>query len=148
MKTLIITIVLVSLLSVAVTIVVADKVFDGTVTSNPYEKGLLWDRVQKERKDSGLRVSIRNGGLAKGMNTLFFAVLDKTDRPLGKASVSVTVSRPSTTAYDRTYNCAKTDYGSWRANVDFPLYGYWDLNIHVLRGLSDISFTKQVFVQK
>lgn len=148
MRSVIVAIVLVSLLSVAVTIVVADRVFDGTVTKDPYEKGLLWDHVQKEKEDSGLSVSLNNDGFATGMNALSLDILDKTGGPLRKAAVSVTVSRPSTTAYDKTYTCANKADGSWRSEVDLPLYGYWDLEIRIIRGGSDILFEKQVYAKK
>jgi len=148
MKTLIVVIVLIGLSSVAASIIVGSRVFDGTVTQTPYETGLLWDQMQKEREASGLSITITNAEFTEGTNTLLMKVLDQGGKPLRRASISVTVSRPSTASYDKTYNCAKLDDGSWRAVLAFPLYGYWDLKVRIVRGQSDILFAKQVFAKK
>ena len=148
MKTLIVAIVLIGLSSVAASIIVGSWVFDGTVTQDPYETGLLWDRIQKEREASGLSITIKNTEFTRGMNTLLMKILDQGGKPLRKASISVTVSRPSTAAYDETYNCTRLDDGSWRVILAFPLYGYWNLKVRIVRGQSDILFSKQVFAKK
>lgn len=148
MKTLIASIMIISISFIVGSIVVGSMVFEGTVDKTPYETGLQWDLLQKEKESSGLNVVIMNRGFTAGENTLSLAVLDRKGRPVDGASVSVTISRPSTTAYDKTYNCSRLADGSWRAGVNFPAYGYWDLEIGVARAENSIRYSKQVFAQQ
>jgi nitrogen fixation protein FixH len=148
LKILIVLITIIALSAVAGSIIVGNMMFEGTVNEKPYETGLLWDHMHKEKENSGLNVSIKNDGFTEGTNPIAVEILDKGSRPIEDASVWVTVSRPSTVAYDRTYSCTRHDDGSWRTLVIFPQYGYWDLKIRVKRAQSDIIYTEQVFANK
>lgn len=147
MKIFIIAIVIIGLLSVAGAIIVGNSMFEGTVNEKPYETGLSWDRTQREKDASRLIISVETDRFNEGDNMLGLYIRDKRGKQLKEASVSVTVSRPSTTAYDKTYDCKRLDDGSWRAAVAFPLYGYWDLKIRITRGASDLIFTGRVFAE-
>ncbi len=148
MKSLIAVITVIALSAVITAIVVGSRSFEGIVTEKPYEKGLSWDRTQAVKKSLGWDVGVRENGFTVGKNALTLAILDKRGRPLEGASVSVTVSRPSTTAYDRTYKSERLGDGSHRVIVDLPLYGYWDLKIRVVKEHDDVTYTKNIFAEK
>src|SRR5512147_282968 len=106
MRSYIIVIVIISILVLAATvgtIVVGSGSFEGIVTDKPYEAGLAWDEVRKNRERLGWTVSLRYARFAPGVNDLTVLAVDKSGGPLADAMVSVTVTRPSTRAYDRTY---------------------------------------------
>lgn len=148
MKALIALVTLIALSAVIAAIVIGSRSFEGIVTEKPYEKGLSWDRTKDEKKSLGWDVEIPEKRFTVGKNTLIFSILDKKGEPLEGASISVTVSRPSTTAYDRTYKGERLDDGSSRAVVDFPLYGYWDLKIQVVKDQVNVIYTKNIFAEK
>ena len=150
MKALIALVTLIALSAVIAAIVIGSRSFEGIVTEKPYEKGLSWDRTKDEKKSLGWDVEVPEKRFTVGKNTLMFSILDKKGKPLEGASVSVTVSRPSTTAYDRTYRGERLelDDGSYNAVVDFPLYGYWDLKIRVVKDQVDLIYTKNIFAEK
>jgi len=147
MKIFIIAIVIIGLLGVAGSIIVGSSMFEGIVSERPYETGLAWDRMQREKEASGLSVAVKNDRFREGQNMFGLDILDKRGKQLEDALVSVTVSRPSTTAYDKTYNCTRLADGSWRTTVVFPLHGYWDIKVGIRRGTSDLIFTRRVFAE-
>ncbi|HET6516180.1 MAG TPA: FixH family protein [Thermodesulfovibrionales bacterium] len=148
MKTVIAIVVLVGLLSVVGAIIVGTRTFEGIVTEKPYEKGLSWDRTEKERASSGLRIEILTKTFVTGDNDILFSVLDREDRPFDGEAVSITISRPSSATYDRTFNTVMAGEGVYRASVSFPLHGFWDLKIPVPVKGKEIVFEKRIYVEK
>ena len=149
MKTLISIIVLAGIMAVIGAVVVGVKSFDGTVTANPYEEGLVWDETQKEIAELGWRAEIKSSGFKTGENDLIFSVLDKKGSSLAlDQSISVILSRPSTDYYDMVFNAIENDEGLYSVLVKFPLYGYWDVKLNIVRNEDDIIIKKRVFVEK
>lgn len=149
MKTLISIVVIVGLAAIIGAVVVGIKSFDGTVTAKPYEEGLAWDEVLKEKVELGWSVRLNTGVFKMGENDLQFTLLDKQGAPLDLSSaVSLTLSRPSTDAYDRKVDVEKLGEGLYRALVNFPLYGQWDIKINLLQNDKKIEFEERVFVDK
>jgi len=149
MKILISIVVIVGLIAVAGAVVVGVRSFDGTVTTKPYEEGLVWDETRKERAERGWSVKLNTGIFKVGENDLQFTLLDKQGALLDlHAAVSLNLSRPSTYAYDRAFDVKKIEGGLYRASVNFPLYGYWDIKIDLIKNDKKIEFKERVFVEK
>lgn len=148
MKTLIVIVSIIALSAVGGSIIVGVKSFDGIVTEHPYEKGLAWDEIRNKEKELGWSVDIGKGKFATGDNDVILSVFDKDGKPLPGASVSITISRPSTPAYDMNYDAERIQDGSYRAAVDFPLHGNWDMAIHVDQKENSVIFVNRVFVEK
>jgi nitrogen fixation protein FixH len=149
MKSLIGTVVIVGLAAVIGAVVVGVRSFDGTVTAKPYEEGLAWDEVRKEKAELGWSVKLDNTALKIGDNDLRFTLLDKQGTPLVLPSaVSLTLSRPSTDAYDKKIDVEKLSRGLYRASVNFPLYGGWDIKIYLIDNEKKIEFKERVFVER
>ncbi len=99
MKTLIVAIVLIGLSSVAASIIVGSRMFDGTVTEKPYETGLMWDQIQRKSEASGLSgTSISFDIVPKPVITMTErvcrVVIRKGDAPFNGAAVTLSLSMP------------------------------------------------------
>ncbi|NJD55470.1 MAG: hypothetical protein FIA94_03585 [Nitrospirae bacterium] len=145
MKKLLLLVTLIGIAAVVGAVVVGMSTFDGTVVDNPYEKGLAWDREQTERASSGWSVGIMPPSPSAGRNRLYLTVTDRSGKPLS-GKVTLSVSRPSSKSYDREYGTASTEKpGVYTASVEFPLYGYWDLDVRVTVQERTITFRKSIF---
>lgn len=148
MKLLLVVITLVGLGAVIGAVVVGTRNFDGTVVDKPYERGLTYDAVHHEREKSGWNTEILNKGLTTGMNDILLSVTDRNNRPMTDAEVSVVISRPSSSSYDRTYKAAITEKGQFRIAADLPLYGYWNAKIMITAQGKSIIFERTLFAEQ
>ncbi len=148
MKTWLILITVIGCLAVAGAVIIGMKSFDGTVTDQAYEKGLAWDDIQRIKEELGWHAEMSSQQFTTGSNELFLTLTDKDNDPLLNAEVFLTIGRPSSSEYDSELNVVKTGGGLFRSTVHFPLYGYWDMHIRVVRDGYDIVFTKKVYVEK
>jgi nitrogen fixation protein FixH len=144
-------IVIVSIIAIAATIgtiAVGMKIFDGVVVENPYDAGLAWDETHRNKAALGWNVRLRNGSFRTGRNELSLEALDRNSQQLENAVVQVTTSRPSTRAFDKTYPAVRTADGRFRADVDLPLFGSWDLKIDVSSDKDRCSFTNRIYAEQ
>jgi nitrogen fixation protein FixH len=148
MKTLIGIVTMVALAAVLMAVIVGSRSFEGIVVDKPYERGLSWDREQKDRTESGLNVEIKNSIFTVGKNDLLIQVTDREQKPVPDAILMLTVSRPSTNAYDRTYRLTVSKKGMYGASVELPLYGHWDLQITIVRSEQNLLFPQKIFVEQ
>ena len=148
MKTIIIVVVLLGLSAVAGSIIVGSRYFDGIVVDKPYETGLSWDRTRHENADAGWNLNIMNATFRMGNSDIVMSVFDKNGNILEGADISVSVSRPSSKDYDKTYRAVQTGKGQYKASVQFPLYGYWDMKMSILKEGRRVTVEKRVFADK
>lgn len=148
MKTLIIIVTAIGVLAIAATVIIGTRTFEGIVVDKPYDRGLAWDREHRERRELGWRIDLKTKDFKTGENELVFAVLDRNRKPLDNIQVALTISRPSTAAYDRTYRSFEYD-GTWyRARITFPLFGAWDFRFDISREGEHVSLEEEIFVQE
>jgi nitrogen fixation protein FixH len=112
------------------------------------EQGLLWDKEQHDRMNSGLNVEILNKTFRVGENELLIRLLDRDRRPVKAGDVSVLVSRPSTTTCDRRYNAMSSPDNLYRSSVRLPLYGHWDVKVQIAQGQKTVTFESKIFAEK
>ena len=148
MKVLIIIISIVGLAAVAGPIIVGIKSFDGTVTENAYEKGLVWDDVQKKKTDLGWNVHIREDTFRTGDHELLISVQDKNGKPLAGSAIAVMIGRPGSSEYDKQADAEEQEEGLYMVKTDFPVYGYWDIQINVTHDNETLLFTRRIFAEK
>jgi len=146
MKAIIIFSVIAVLTAVAGTIVVGINTFEGTVTEHPYEKGLEWDRLEKNKADLGWTCIIKNNSFKMGGNDLVLELKDKNGHILNASDVLIKISRPSSGHYDKQYNADMVRQGIFKAKTDFPLFGYWDLKIMVAKDSEHVTIEKSIYV--
>jgi nitrogen fixation protein FixH len=147
MRTLIIAVSIIAVGATIGTIVVGGRSFDGLVVEKPYETGLDWDKTQEQKARLGWTVST-NGNFLAGGNELLISVADGNGVKLRDAVVTVKVTRPSTVHYDKTYQTALQPDGRYRATIDLPFYGNWDVIMNVKRGKERADFTKSIFAER
>ncbi|MDI6801835.1 MAG: FixH family protein [Thermodesulfovibrionales bacterium] len=146
MRILIIIVAIIGFGAVIGSIVVGQRVFEGKVVDKPYETGLMWDKMQREKAE--LRVDIKNTEFKTGNNEIVFSISDKEGKPLSASSVKLTVSRPTTTAHDMEYKAFRQLDGYYHAAVKLNLYGYWDLKINIVRDGRSIMLEKRIFAEE
>ncbi len=142
-------VVLAGIAAVAGAILVGTRSFEGLVTEKPYEEGLAYDRLRHEQEAAGLTVKIRNSSFSTGANILLFSIANRKEEPVSGLGVAVTVKRPATAAFDRRSAASEEDgTGTYRAQIDLPLQGLWDLQIQIT-GAEERSTTvvQRIFAQ-
>lgn len=148
MKILIVLVSLMAVLAVAGAVIVGVQSFDGTVIENPYEEGLAWDSTERKRSELGWQVSLEDKVLKTGDNKVDITILDKAGKPVDVSEVVLTISRPSSANYDRKFGGVVDDKGTFSSQIDFPLYGYWDLKLALIKDGGSIELSERVFVEK
>ncbi len=148
MKRVIVFVTIAAVAAVVGAIVVGSRTFEGIVADKPYETGIAWDKTRHEKMASGWNAVLTNRDVRVGDAELALRVTDKTGAPLKAAAVAVHLSRPHTTARDRTYRSRETGPGIYSAAVTFPDYGYWDLKTTVSADGKSVSFEERIFINK
>ena len=144
-------IILLSALVLAVTIgtiVMGGRQFDGVVTERPYETGLAWDEVRKEQQRLGWTVTVLKQNIKKGGNDLSLTALGRDGKPLENATVLVTISRPASRQYDRTYEAKQLPEGRYIASIELPQFGYWDLRADIWQGTDRMEHRERIYAQE
>jgi len=131
MRSLIIAVCIIALAATIGTIIVGSRMFEGLVVERPYETGLQWDEMQKRAASLGWKITIETGSFRRGTNELRLKVTDRHGSPLDGLAVAVTLSRPSTRDYDRTYRMTPESRDCYRASIVIPLGGQWDLRTEI-----------------
>ena len=98
MKTFMVIAVIAALAAVGGSIIVGVRSFDGTVTDNPYEKGLLWDDMRNRKSKLGWKVIIDDAKCRIGDNDVITSIMDRNNMPVDIDLISVIRSRPSSDA--------------------------------------------------
>ncbi|MCX7793854.1 MAG: FixH family protein [Thermodesulfovibrionales bacterium] len=145
MKALVIIVTIIGLGAVAGSIIVGRMVFDGKVVEKPYETGLIYDEI--ERAKSEMELEILNPVFRKGENELLFMIKDRKGNVPEESRIKLTVGRPYTASFDREYMVNLTGPATFRAKVDFPLYGYWDIRVSLTNNQKPVILEKRIFVE-
>lgn len=148
MKILLIIVTIIGLGAVIGAVVVGTSTFDGTVVDKPYERGLSYDAVHHEKEASGLNVEILNKVISAGTNDILLSVTDRDGKPVPDVAISLSISRPSSKAFDKTYTAVKTEKGQFIVKADLPLYGYWTAGVQVAEKGKSITFEKTLFAEQ
>ena len=145
MRFLIIFICLIAVGATIATILVGSRTFEGIVVEHPYENGLAWDQVHRNAARLGWQVNVLGLPFKTGKNEMVFSVQDKNGLPLSDAVVNVALSRPATSALDRTYPARRGKDGHYRVSVDLPQFGYWDVRVEVKQKGEECSFVEKIY---
>jgi nitrogen fixation protein FixH len=148
MKALLTAVVIIGLLAVAGSIMVGIGSFDGAVTVHPYEKGLQWDTIQKRKESLGWHVIINNEFLYTGRNEISFSIVDRNGMAVDGKDIEVIISRPSSSSHDAKVTATVREEGGYKAIVNFPLYGYWDITFVIGTGGEETEIEERIFVER
>ncbi|MCK4910846.1 MAG: FixH family protein [Thermodesulfovibrionales bacterium] len=136
---------LIGIFAVVGAIVMGNMSFDGVVVEHPYERGLQWDKENALREASGLDVRVLSRELPKGEAWIEFLVRHK-DGSAYEGPVELELTRPETTAMDRSYTTSALGGGRFAARVELPLEGAWDLMVSLSSVGNTVVFTRRVNV--
>lgn len=146
MRTLLIATVSIGIASVAATIMIGARTFEGTVVVDPYETGLRWDDERNDRERSGWRVSLETRTTGTGQSIVAVRPKDRQALPLRGAAIEIAFSRPETGRYDRAYPLAEEKNGAYTALVELPRTGRWEARITVTHDGRTAVFADALFV--
>ncbi len=150
MRFFIVVIAVISVIALAATIgaiVIGSESFEGIVVDKPYEAGLAWDATHQNHANLGWTIAVAGAPFKIGKDDVIVTVLDKKHALIRDAVVAVTISRPSTRAYDRTFQTSPLSDGRYHATVALPLLGNWDLNIEVNDKSDRTSFHETIYAE-
>lgn len=148
MRILIIVISITALAATLGAIVVGRQSFEGLVVEKPYETGLKWDESRQKQTNLGWTVSVQGAPFKTGKNELVVNIIDNSGSLITDAIITVTVSRPSTGAYDKTYRTVRQADGRYHAFIGLQLYGNWDVIIDVSRDNDSTIFKEAIFAER
>ncbi len=148
MRILIIVISITALAATLGAIVVGRQSFEGLVVEKPYETGLKWDESRQKQTNLGWTVSVEGAPFKTGKNELVVNIIDNSGSLITDAIITVTVSRPSTGAYDKTYRTVRQADGRYHAFIGLQLYGNWDVIIDVSRDNDRAIFKEAIFAER
>jgi nitrogen fixation protein FixH len=148
MKYILIVVVIIGMSAIIGAIVVGEKSFEGIVVQHPYDEGLKRDAIIKAHQRLGWELVLTHQSYTVGHAEIGVRLLQADKKPLAGADVSLVVSRPNTDKYDRSYSAHEIYPGVYRADVDFALYGYWDLEFTIRKGKDELPFTKRIFAEQ
>ena len=148
MRVLITVICIIALAATIGAIVVGKQSFEGLVVEKPYETGLAWDDTRQKQASLGWAISVEGAPFKTGSNEVAVKVFDKTGSVLTDAVVSVTVSRSSTRAYDKTYRAIRQPDGRYHSSINLLFYGNWDLIIDVSLKNDHSRFKEAIFAER
>ena len=134
MRNIVVTIVMVCFFALAATIgtiVIGQGTFEGIVTEKPYETGLAWDEAERNRAELGWKVTLQTTEFKTGKSNLVIQIQDSKGKQLEHAAVNVTISRPSTDRYDKTYPVTVLPDGKYTTWIDLPVYGRWKTSVNI-----------------
>ena len=145
MKKLIALVSILAMSAVIGAIVIGSMIFDGVVVEDPYETGLVWDQIQKDRENSGIEIKFESLEFAKGLQTINFKLVNNHHANI--ESVNIKRARPSTALLDQIIPTNHLKNGNYTSQVDFLDVGHWDLVVQVKIEGKTIEFPNPVFVQ-
>jgi len=148
MRVLIILICIIALAATIGAIIIGRQSFEGLVVEKPYETGLAWDKTRQKQRDLAWTVSVQGAPFKTGKNELIVNVFDKSGSQITDAIITITVSRPATQAYDKTYRTIHKSDGRYHASINLPVQGNWDLNIDVSLKNDHSSFREAIFAEQ
>lgn len=130
-------------LTIAPSIYVGVKYFDGKVTDQPYETGLNYDADKKFLKDNGLEINIIDQQKNADKITLKFKISDKNtsvDR------VEFAISRPATNKDMKMIEADASSDGTYASVFTIDSEGYYVLMAKgTLKG-KNISLQKSFYI--
>ncbi len=131
----------------AAMIIVGSRTFERTVVKDPYETGLQWDKMQRQRQESGWNVVFLSRHAVAGRNDIVLSARDHNGRPLSGATVVLTLEGPPPDEVIRESPATQGSEGNFYAVIDVPQRGPWMATITVTRDGKTIKFEETLHVE-
>ncbi len=131
----------------ATMIIIGSRTFERTVVKDPYETGLRWDEIQRQRRESGWNVVFLSRHAVAGRNDIVLSARDPNGRPLSGAAIVVKLEGPPPGGAVRQSAATQGSDGNFYAVIDIPQRGSWMAAITVTRGGRTIAFEEMLSVE-
>ncbi len=143
MKALVVIVTIIGLSAVIGSIIVGKMVFEGKVVDKPYETGLRYDEMEKTK--ARFIFKLLNKEFHAGDNDIIFSIMDTSGIAVTDPHIILTLSRPSTTTYDREYRVNFIESGKYTARIRIPVAGYWDMKIRFIHDSQTVILEKRIY---
>jgi nitrogen fixation protein FixH len=131
---------LIGFITIAPSIYLGIKYFDGKVTDQPYETGLQYDTDKKFITDNGLELNILNMASQNGQVEMAFTIA--MNEGAGMENTSFFITRPATAQGTISVETQKNAEGIYSTAFNIDTKGY-----HILKVVSRVN-GKDVTLQK
>lgn len=135
-----------ALLAVIGAVVVGALTFDGLVTEDPYETGLHWDEIRRQKAELGWTPKLDRVRYAVGRNQINFTLKDASGSPVPIESFIVETGRTDNSGFDRPAESCHAEDHLYTCNVSFLSIGRWEIRFRWARNPGQISFVQRVDV--
>jgi len=105
----------------------------GVVTENPYEVGLVYNKIL-DAHEKQKALGWKGMTAVEQKNILVYTLADKTGAPISGADVRVKMLRPVQKGYDFSVAMTEGRSGRYTAKIDVPVKGAWNAHVSVVRG--------------
>lgn len=120
----------------------AHKTYTGHYTDNAYQKGLDFDKINKQSvyqpKTAWQCEIFSNGEVIK------VVLKDAEGRYINNAQVSAKIVRPTTNKYDQVVDLRFVNDGTYEAQHHFAGKGQWDIRVKAVSNDDEFITTKRV----
>ena len=124
--------------------------FTGLTTEQAYEKGRTYNNelarrdVQKKLGWTAALESIPQTAEGKHLVLLKLVMTKEDQQPLTGATVQVLLVRPTHEGYDRNITLTEAGAGTYRAHVDLPLPGQWEVRALVTAPAGEYRLVERI----
>lgn len=134
-------------------IVIARMTSPGLVVEDYYEKGKNYhksvEKIRAQRDLAWQTVLLMPEKMpANGLSLIKVSVKDSFERPVTGGRVELRAFRPSDASRDFYVEMKPESEGTYAGMVTFPLPGYWDVVVTVVRGGDEFEIVERIFVDK
>jgi nitrogen fixation protein FixH len=104
----------------------------GLETTNPYERGLAYNRAleaAREQAALGWQADFHFAQSGQRHGTLEFRLQERDGAPLAAARVDALLVRPTEEGHDFAVDLTEREPGRYGAEVELPLPGQWEVRL-------------------
>jgi nitrogen fixation protein FixH len=127
---------------IIITFYIANRVYDGVIENNYYEKSKNYFLTKEKEGAIGLKVSLL--GSVKIGNNDFIVKIGLNHGILKGAKVRLFIGNVANTGYDDMYDLTEDSPGIYRTLVNIPFKGEWILRLNIES--KDIKTEKRWFI--
>ena len=118
----------------AIFIVISNKSYPGTVTENPYQKGLTYNNVLHDsalQQDQNYHIEIESSKVSNKV-LKYIVTLSKNGNYISDAQVIVNIIRPLGEYKSFQVEFNNIGNGLYQAEIQFPYDGQWELRYNII----------------
>jgi len=134
----------------AVFIVLSSSSYPGTVTANPYQKGMGYNKVlQQARQQDDLGWKIHSKVINGAANKISYelTIKDKNNVPINDADITLQVVRPLDEKLDFSVQMQAIKNGLYKAAIVLPKSGQWELRCKISQHGHDLYHRERIVTQ-